>query len=83
MALREADSLEEAEDIELALGAELGDDLVGREFLDADDDAFTDRAKRGREAGEGLLGQPFEVGKGWRGEGGKIRHRAAICMNRR
>ncbi len=57
----EADALEQAEEVELALEAEFLQGVVGREIVDADLDRAGERAELRRQIRPGLVGDRREV----------------------
>src|ERR1700687_3619141 len=63
---RQADALEQAEQVELALGLHLVENLVGRKIVDADDHALAQIAKALRQALENFVRHGFHLGQRWR-----------------
>ena len=61
--LRQADALEQPEQVELGLGLHLVEHLVGREIVDPDDQVVAQRAKIRRKPGEHLMSHRFEFGQ--------------------
>ena len=59
--MREADALEEAEDVEGALEAHLAQRLVVREIIDPHDDAVAQTLEARRQPGERLFGETLEI----------------------
>jgi hypothetical protein len=57
--------LEQAQEIELALGVHVGDDVVGRKIVDADDDVAAQIAELLWQTFEGGARQRFEIGEAW------------------
>ncbi len=60
---RQADALEQAEQVEFALRPHVAKHLLGREVLDPDHQVFAKRAELGRQPGIGLRRQRFEFGQ--------------------
>ena len=60
---READAVEQAEQVEFALGLHLVEHLVGRKIVDADDQALAQAAKALRQALEDLVRHGFHFGE--------------------
>ena len=60
---RQADALEQAEQIEFALGAHLIEHLVAREVVDLDDEVGAQIAKSLRQMAKHLAGKAFELGE--------------------
>ena len=58
---RQADALEQAEQIELALRAQVVEHLVGRKILDPDDQILAQRAKSLRQAAKGVMGERLQL----------------------
>src|SRR5581483_6641255 len=56
-----ADSLEQAEQVEFGLGLEVVENIVGREILDPDDEAFAERAEFFRQPAIGFRGDYFDL----------------------
>src|SRR5690349_21057849 len=60
---RQADAMKQAEQVELGLGAELFEHVIGGKILDANDDVGGKLAKSLRQARKHLAGQDFELGQ--------------------
>ncbi len=63
---RQADALEQAEQVEFALRVHLVENLIGRKLVDADDYVLAQPAKGLRQALENLVRHGFHFGEGWR-----------------
>jgi len=63
---RQADALEQPEQVKLGLGAELVEHLVGREILDPDHQALAQRAELFGQSLKGGLGKHLELDQGRR-----------------
>ena len=61
--LRQADALEQAEQVEFALRLHLVQNLVGRKIVDADDHALAQGSKALRQALEHLMRHGFHFGE--------------------
>ena len=63
---RQADSLKQAKQVELALRLQVGQNLLGRKILHADDEPIAKRPEFVRETMKCRLGQHLECLEGWR-----------------
>src|ERR1044071_2929165 len=69
---RQSDTLEQAEQVELALGSHTLEDLFSREILNADDEVLTEIAEVPRETGVSLGSQALNIGQGRRSRSAPI-----------
>ena len=68
LVVREADALEQSQEIELALGLHFVQHLVGRKVLDTNEEPAAEGAKALRKSVEGMSGEGLDLGECWRFE---------------